>query len=542
MKRILLACSCLIHYATAAAQGAPPSSSNLPIIVINTKGAEIVDEPKVKADMGIVFNGEGVRNRISDPYNHYNGGIGIEIRGQSSQMFPMKSYSIELWDAAGKSQDLSLFGLPKDSDWVLYAPYTDKTLMRNVMAYSLARRMGRWAVNCRYVELVVNGDYKGIYVFMEKINRGSGRVAVTKMASTDVSGDAVTGGYIFSIDKDADGWYSSYSTPFTTLRQPVRFGHVYPKKSSLAKEQETYLKSYVDSFENALQDVEFQHPERGWRRFADEGSFIDYMIVNEVSRNVDGYRLSAYFHKDRLSKGGRIVAGPVWDYDLAFRNANYCRGSDPTGWCYEFNRDCPDGTWHIPMWWFRMNSDSTFLRKLRERWKSLRTDVLSESRLNGFADSVRSLTAEARTRHFQRWPVLGQYVWPNPQPIPTDYDGEVSTFKDWIAARLRWLDAAIASTATTPTNPNTNSEGLRVTVLSNPVGDPMGVRIGSDRPREVTLRILGSNGQTMSNRVLSLSNGDNYFQFPTAEWPSGVYMIHYRSESGETGTSRFMKR
>ncbi|MEY2639706.1 MAG: hypothetical protein RIR90_1188, partial [Bacteroidota bacterium] len=109
------------------------SSSNLPIIVINTGGQTIPDDPKVMADMGIIYNGEGKRNAVTDLFNHYSGKVGIEIRGQSSQQFPMKSYSIELWDNSGKSVDKSLFGLPKESDWVLYAPYTDKTLMRNFL-------------------------------------------------------------------------------------------------------------------------------------------------------------------------------------------------------------------------------------------------------------------------------------------------------------------------------------------------------------------------------------------------------------------------
>ena len=189
------------------------TSSNLPIIIINTNGQTILDDPKITADMGIIYNGVGVRNNVTDPMNHYNGKIGIETRGQSSQMFPMKSYGIELRDIAGNSQDKALFGLPKESDWVLYAPYTDKTLMRNFLAYTMSREMGHWAANCRYVEVVVNGDYRGVYVFMEKIKRGSGRVNIPKIAATDISGDEVTGGYIFSLDKQPDGWFSSYATP-----------------------------------------------------------------------------------------------------------------------------------------------------------------------------------------------------------------------------------------------------------------------------------------------------------------------------------------
>src|SRR5204862_281233 len=161
--------------------------------------------------------------------------IGIEIRGQSSQMFPMKSYTIELRDATGNSQDKSLFGFPKESDWVLYAPYTDKTLMRNFLAYTLSNEMGHWAAHCRFVEVVIN-----------------------------------------------------------------------------------------------------------------------YFIVNEVSRNVDAYRLSSFFYKDRNSKNNKIIAGPVWDYDLAFRNADYCQGSNTTGWAYNFNFVCAnDGAGLNPFWWFQ---------------------------------------------------------------------------------------------------------------------------------------------------------------------------------------------
>ena len=217
MKRVQLLVFCLLILFGIDAQLL--TSSNLPVIVINTGGQTIPDEPKITADMGIINNGAGVRNNLSDPFNHYNGKIGIEIRGQSSQMFPMKSYSIELRDIAGNSQDKSLFGLPKESDWVLYAPYNDKTLMHNFLAYTMAREMGHWSANCRYVEVVIDGDYKGIYVFMEKIKRNSGRVNIPKMNTTDIAGDPVTGGYLFSIDKEANAWFSAYATNNSTNAQ-----------------------------------------------------------------------------------------------------------------------------------------------------------------------------------------------------------------------------------------------------------------------------------------------------------------------------------
>ncbi len=338
------------------------SSSNLPILVINTNGLSIPDEPKIPADMGIIFNGAGQRNNITDPFNEYNGKIAIEIRGQSSQMFPMKSYSVDLKKASGSSLDAPLLGMPKESDWVLYAPYTDKTLMRNFLAYTMSRELGHWASNCRVVEVVLNGEYVGVYVLMEKIKRNANRVNIAKMTTADNSGDAVTGGYIFSIDKEPDGWFSSYPKPNSNFNDFRQYSYVTPKLADITTEQMNYLKSYVDSFENALAGPLYQDPEKGVRKFADLASFMDYFFVNEISRNVDGYRLSSYFHKDRNSINGKIKAGPVWDYDLAFRNADYCNGSYIQGWAYEFNNVCGgDQAGLIPFWWERLMTDTAFV-------------------------------------------------------------------------------------------------------------------------------------------------------------------------------------
>jgi hypothetical protein len=211
------------------------SSSNLPIVIVNTNGQTIVDEPKIMADMGIIYNGVGVRNSVSDAFNQYIGKVGIEIRGQSTQQFPMKSYGFELWNSIGGSITKSLFGLPEESDWILYAPYNEKTLLHNFLAYTFSREMGHWASNCRYVELLLNGEYKGIYILMEKIKKSDGRVNISKMKTTDISGDALTGGYIFSIDKQANGWFSGYAAG----QGSIQFSYVYPKETSIVTAQKT---------------------------------------------------------------------------------------------------------------------------------------------------------------------------------------------------------------------------------------------------------------------------------------------------------------
>ena len=521
------------------------TSSNLPIIIINTNGQSIVDDPKITADMGIIFNGENVRNNVADPYNHYNGKIGIEIRGQSSQMFPMKSYGIELRDALGGSFEKSLFGMPKEADWVLYAPYTDKTLMRNFLAYTMSNELGRWAAHCRFVEVVVNGDYKGIYVFMERIKKGSGRVNIAKIGNTDVTGDAVTGGYIFSLDKEPNGWLSSYTTPNSTNNGKRQFSYVYPKPENIVQAQKNYIKSYVDSFENALATPTFQDKTSGVRKFADLSSFIDYFIVNEVSRNVDGYRLSTYLYKDRDSKNRKIFAGPAWDYDLAFRNANYCEGSNISGWAYQFNNVCPgDGAGLIPFWWERLMLDTAFVSDLRCHWKEVRQTTISNEHLNHIIDSIAALTNEARQRHFQRWPILGQYVWPNANPIPTSYEGEISTLKDWIANRLIWIDNSILNAGACADLVDITNKDLEVSIYPNPNnGVDVTIEIKTKYPQTIYLNVFDETGRLMhkqSFNVVLVSTNIITIQ-EMKKWQTGIYYFIFSNKDGEKISKKVMK-
>jgi CotH kinase protein/Secretion system C-terminal sorting domain len=538
MKKIYLPVFFLLLGITLSAQTL--TSSNLPIIVINTNGQTIVDEPKIMADMGIIFNGSA-RNNITDPYNHYNGKVGIEIRGQSSQQFPMKSYSIELWNSAGASVDQALFGLPKESDWVLYAPYTDKTLMRNFLAYTMSREMGHWAANTRFVELVVNGDYKGIYVFMEKIKRNSGRVNISKINTTDISGDALTGGYIFAIDKEPDAWYSSYRPADATRNQRIQFSFTTPKLTAIVPAQAAYIKSYIDSFENTLASAQFKEGATGWRKFADEQSFIDYFIVNEVSRNVDGYRLSTYMYKDRQSKGGKIIAGPVWDYDLAFRNANYCAGSNTDGWAVDFNKTCPQDFWQIPFWWQRFMEDENYRSKLRCRWKELRQNSLNLARVNFLIDSVVNLTAEARQRHFTRWPVLGQYIWPNPQPIATTYNDEINFLKTWLNDRLTWIDNHIPNDGLCYDYPKNVKESVMIQGMPNPVKNNYQLEIRSRIAQAIFINVTDFSGRLVYNETKNIEAGYNRFSINMGSWSPGIYMLQLTAASGEKLTEKLLK-
>lgn len=515
------------------------TSSNLPIVVINTSGQTILDDPKITADLGIIYNGTGKRNALTDAFNHYNGKIGIEIRGQSSQMFPMKSYGIELRLSDGSSNNQALLGMPSESDWVLYAPYTDKTLMRNVLAYGISNSLGRYAARCRYVELILDNDYKGIYVLMEKIKPV--RVGVAKMKKSDIEGDALTGGYIFSLDKQPNAWYSSFPALKSTNKSFPHFSYVYPKETDIVAQQKAYIKKQVDDFEAALNSSNFQDPLIGVRKYADLNSFMDYFIVNEISRNVDGYRLSSYFNKDRDSKNSLIKAGPVWDYDLSFRNANYCNGSNVNGWAFQFNDVCPnDGAGLVPFWWEKLFTDSNYVKDLHKRWSQQRITVLKTANLNQVIDSIVQLTDEARQRHFKRWPILGQYIWPNPNPIPNSYNEEISYLKLWLEQRLIWIDQNLPKQIK-PNWPETNIGTLQVNVFPNPINGNSKIQILAKEAQEVSFELFQINGKLAFSKKKLLVEGLNQVDQNLTFISSGIYLLVIKNGTGEKIITKLIK-
>ncbi|MDZ7265475.1 MAG: CotH kinase family protein, partial [candidate division KSB1 bacterium] len=424
-------------------------SSNLPIVIIDTFGQEIPDEPKIIARMGIIDNGEGQRNYLTDPCNNYDGPIGIEIRGSTTRWFPKLQYAIETRDRTGNDSTVSLLGFPPEEDWILYAPYTDKSLMRNVLAYRLSNDLGRYASRTRYCELVLNGSYEGVYVLMEKIKRDRNRVNISKLQPTDIEGDAVTGGYIIKIDKPDgaknQGWDSPF-LPYPGAWQRIFYQYHYPDQDEIVPAQQAYIKTFMTVFETVMSGPWYADSQVGYSRYIDIDSFVDNFILIELSKNIDGYRLSTFFHKDRDSKNGKLVMGPIWDYNLAFGNADYYLGAMVSGWQVEFLEK--DDNWENPFWWRKLMADSNFVNKINRRWKLLRKDVLSIPRIYGVIDSLATLLDEAQRRNFERWPILGTYVWPNPY-IGGSYMAEVRYLKSWVQNRILWMDASMPGNAAT---------------------------------------------------------------------------------------------
>jgi subtilisin-like proprotein convertase family protein len=516
-------------------------ASNLPIVVINTLGQTIPDEPKIDVLMGVVDNGPGNLNHPSDPFNNYDGAIGIELRGNSSQgMSPKKSYSVELRDSLGEDLDAPLVGLPAESDWVLQANYFDKSLMNNTLTNRLAMAMGHYAPRSRYVELVVNGDYLGVYVLMEKIKRGAARLDIAKLQPDEVSGDDLTGGYILSVDWDegsGHGFVSNYPPPVDTLGHYIYLAYQYPKPEHIVDAQKTYIQSYIGSFEDALAGPDFADTSLGYRAYADQASFVDFFLINELSRNVDAYRVSSFLYKDKDSNGGRLHAGPVWDFDLAWGNADYCHGWDTAGWAYDFGALCPEHYNQVPFWWSRLLQDSSFTNAVRCRWNELRDNVLSPAFVDAFCDSVATLLDGAEQRNFIRWPILGTYVWPNPQPVPTSYAGEVQELKDFMEGRWAWMDAnlpgdpdcALTSGVAQATKPVE-------TPFPNPFAHEVFFRTTGTRP--VMVKLVDVLGRTVLTAGPFTGAGALHHIAPPAELARGSYLLVVSGTQGASTAFR----
>lgn len=414
-----------------------PFESELPLVLLDTDGETIPDN-FIDAFMGIIDNGPGQTNASDDPPTDFNGRIGIEVRGSSSQQFPKKSYTVETRDLGGASWDVPLLDMPEESDWVLYAPYSDKSMMRNVLTYDLSNEMDKYASRTRYCEVFLNGTYIGVYVLMEKVKWGGDRVDIEKMDENDNANDNLTGGYLLKVDKETGGgveadWWSNV----TFFEVPREYGFQYdrPLRSNITSQQESYIQDYINSMEVSMSGPNSGNPEIGYRKHFDLPALVDYTLLAEFTRNIDGYRLSTYFSKQRNSRGGKLIMGPIWDINLGYGNADYCDGASTDGWAYlNCQRD------EIPIWWDVLFQDDDFQQLLACRWQELRAEILDETKLMDQMDDYATLIGDAVDRNYQRWPILGTYVWPNAF-VGATYAEEVQYMKDNISDRLAWMDA-----------------------------------------------------------------------------------------------------
>jgi len=402
-------------------------SSNLPIVVIDTfEGQEIPNDPKIDATMKIIFRENQQRNfltDVSDPNAlDYDGPIKIEYRGSSSSLLDKKQYAFTPYDDLGEKINVPFLDMPTENDWILNGLAYDPSYMRDFLSYKLSNLIGNYASRGKYCELVLNGEFRGIYVLQEKLKADDSRIDIKKIKDDDLTLPKLTGGYITKTDKiegsDTVAWgmdnYGGWQSNFV---------HEHPKSSEVMPEQHSYIENEFLTLQSYVNNPSNSSIIEGYPSTIDVPSFIDFIILNEISSNADGYEFSTFFHKDRNDK---LRAGPIWDFNLTF-------GNDLFQWGYD--RSHTD-VWQFydqgnmgPKFWKDLFDDSLFNCYLSKRWQELSAPgmPLNEEEIFELIDSIEVLILEAVERQEIVSGTTG------------DFTQNIIEMKAFISERIEWI-------------------------------------------------------------------------------------------------------
>lgn len=525
-------------FASVGIKGQSPEDSNLPVILIDTRGEVIEDDPKINVILKVIDNITGIPGSLAGRLPDYDGEAAIEIRGQSSQMFPKKSYSFELRTVTGADSSASLLGMPAEEDWVLYAPYSDKTLLRNALTFYLGSRMGGWQPRYRFCELFLNGEYNGVYMLLESIKHDSSRVNISKINPDEISGDDLTGGYIIKGDKiqgvSPDRYFVITPSQHYEGSRDYPFTYVYPDYDEIVPQQKDYIRRFLTEAEEALNGESFNDPATGFRKYFDVSSFVDFQIIQEIVNNVDGYRYSTFFYKDKDSHGGKLHAGPLWDFDLCYGNEDYADFNLETDiWLYTKFSDEYGNRMH---WWARMMEDLGYRAVFTSRWKQLRREAFATDSVMAFIDNSIMLLGDAIDRNFAKWPILGTYVWPN-FFIGADYGEEVGYLTQWLKDRMTWIDGNIVN-ADNFTSASTQQD---IVVYPNPVNNLMNLYFLLDQPGDIRIEIFNLTGKVVfrSNYQPDAAGYQN-ISFNVSMLTPGFYMLRVTQANRQVARKKIL--
>ena len=436
--------------------------TNLPIVFIDTRNGGttpniIHKDYRIPVRMKIINNANGIN--YGDTTTHagqhadYEGWVGIKYRGNSSFKYsdkkPFGFKTLKTNDVDGKKEKVELLGMGKDNDWVMLAPFHDRSLIRDVLMFTLARPYFEYTPSMRYCEVILDGIYYGIYILGEKAGKGKFRL---NLEDPGDDGDALTGDYHIQIDRnDEEHYYTSkYKGRYQNgnemrLHNKVYYQYKFPEYDDMIPDhpkQLDYLHSQIDAMEDAFNSRNYTDPETGYRKYVDVQSFVDQLLSQEFCFNADGYRLSTNLYKRRDSVDPRFKT-TLWDFNLAFGNNLYESIGKGTWGFYnntatEIACDNP-----IPFWWAKLMDDPAFVQQVKQRWYEYRLSNYAEANIMQTIDSLTALLGAdgALDRNFQIWPTLNEDIWLTPSPPRNNtYEKEINSLKDWIIDRMQWID------------------------------------------------------------------------------------------------------
>ena len=536
--------------------------TNLPIVFINVGGKMILRDSYILGSMKIIDNGEGNMNHADTtafPGQHvdYEGWIALKYRGNSSfdasDKKPMAFRTLEtnvLPDHGGAKQKVKILGMPKDNKWAFIAPWCDETMMRDVLSFELGRPWFDWVPQARMCEVILDGTYYGVFVLCERPSKGKHRLNLDDPGEAD--GD-LSGDYHVSVDHGYNPYFTSRYRPWQSLdgskvarNYQIKYEYKDPEDedfASLPAGTRVALHDEVNKMEASFLADDWDQPAGGYRDAIDVQSFIDYMLATELSMNIDGYRLSTHLYKHSQKRFETEGIDPrwkttLWDFNIAWGNANYYDGEKTDRWQYELNMnftgdDCP-----VPFYWYRMLQDEQYVDALKNRWQQYRQTNHSNQHIMQTVDSLATLikAGGAADRNEQAWGIYGRYdIWPL-YYYAVSYDDAINYLKTWIARRLLFLDRHLLPPRTLATEPIDIASGWNADIVAEslPAASYTNAPVdGADRTFYAeTLR--GSGGLPRQRTIISAYDGA---RFELA--PYNADNVLSLRENGQQGTLEF---
>ena len=392
-------------------------SQNIPVVRITTAGGAGIYDKKNYVDGTItITDPEMIYSDVAE----FTADMGIRGRGNSTWSFPKKPWKVKLDEKA------SLLGMPADKEWALLANYADRTLLRNIVAMKLSEICGfSWTPRMRSVEVYLNDEYQGVYTLCEHKKVSADRVNIDIVGENDNEGEAVTGGYYLEIEEQQD----ETTCWWTDMRIPMMFSD--PEEPTSA--QYEYVTGLFAEFEEVLQSDDFADPAIGYAAYIDVDSFIDYFIVQELTKNPDGnLRKSSFITKER---GKKMEMYHLWDFDLTLGNCGYfphAVGNGPEGF---WVRDYGHGDTYKAGWFYRLFQDPAFVAAVKTRWNELLPEL---EKIPEFIDEQAFIIEPARERNFEVWDINESVFWVF-FPSLGSYEAELDYLKEFYTDRLQWL-------------------------------------------------------------------------------------------------------
>ena len=447
--------------------------TNLPIVWIEVDHAMISRTDYITARMKIIDNGSGQLN-YADTVAHprqkidYDGYIALRYRGKTSfSQSDKKPYNFRPLDKpleeGGTKKKVKILGMGKDNKWALLAPYSDKSMMRDLLAYEVSKPWMDYTPQGKYCEVFLDGIYYGVYILSEVVSKGKQRLNLDDPGLAD---DELTGGYLMEVDMDEGFTVQSRYRPVTSGGEQiplyVHYQYDTPDYEDMKMDQILYIRGRIFEMEDVMASWYYRDPIKGYRKYIDEVSFADFQLAMELSHNVDGYRKSSKFFKRRDSQDPRFKMA-VWDFNIAYGNCWKHESYRTDTWIYQSN----DILYHnnetelVPFWWYRLNNDPFYTRLVKDRWYQYRRGNVSYERLESKLDSMyQVLTVQgAEKRNSMAWPRWGVRVWPN-YYVSTDFNDEIRYLKNWIKDRLTWMDEQLEYSAERHARGDVDGDGI----------------------------------------------------------------------------------